>query len=121
MLAAFVEEHQLSTEQITRLKQILDGKDPSVKTGHTGKEAHGLAHVSHRILDDCDGNDELEATYDRKRACGVTILFFRAQHVGRLQGRRSRLPGGVLKYSEDKRDREERSGRSTGPLRTESL
>jgi BlaI family penicillinase repressor len=33
MLAAFVEEHHLSTEQIARLKQILDGKDPDAKHG----------------------------------------------------------------------------------------
>jgi len=33
MLAAFVEEHRLSVEQITRLKQILDGKDLSAKQG----------------------------------------------------------------------------------------
>ncbi|MBN1974176.1 MAG: BlaI/MecI/CopY family transcriptional regulator [Sedimentisphaerales bacterium] len=31
MLAAFVEKQQLSAEQIARLRQILDGKDPNVK------------------------------------------------------------------------------------------
>ena len=37
MLAAFVEEHRLSAEQITRLKQILDGKDLSTKQGKAKK------------------------------------------------------------------------------------
>lgn len=33
MLAAFVEEHRLSEEQITRLKQILDGRDVGANEG----------------------------------------------------------------------------------------
>jgi len=37
MLAAFVEEHRLSAEQITRLKQILDGKNLNVKQGKAKK------------------------------------------------------------------------------------
>ena len=37
MLAAFVEEHHLSLEQITRLKQILDGRDPNAKYGKAKK------------------------------------------------------------------------------------
>ena len=39
MLAAFVEEQQLSAEQIMRLRQILDGKDPDAKPGKLGKHA----------------------------------------------------------------------------------
>lgn len=37
MLAAFVEEQRLSAEQIARLRQILDGKDPGAKPGKPGK------------------------------------------------------------------------------------
>jgi len=37
MLAAFVEEHRLSAEQIARLKQILDGKDLNTKQSKAKK------------------------------------------------------------------------------------
>jgi len=39
MLAAFVEERHLSAEQITRLKQILDGNDPGAKRGKPKRHA----------------------------------------------------------------------------------
>jgi len=37
MLAAFVQEQRLSPEQITRLRQILDGKEPGAKQGKPKK------------------------------------------------------------------------------------
>jgi BlaI family penicillinase repressor len=37
MLAALVEEQRLSVEQIARLRQILDGKDPGVQPGKSRK------------------------------------------------------------------------------------